>query len=596
MNSIPSLLLRLRREMERHGLSAWIIPTADPHLSEYLPEHWQARRVFSGFDGSAGTLVLTETQAQLWTDSRYWEQAALQLSGSGIELCKQIPSRHYIDALADMLPVQACAGIAPDMLSLSVRRRFQAAFADKGIRLCCDKDIAADIWADRPPLPKQPVYLHQAACVGADAADKLAQIRQEMAREGADFHLISSLDDIGWLCNLRGSDVPYNPVFLAYLLIGREHAVLFADSEKFGEAELARLHEAGIRLCRYEDVGSALAELSGSLMLDADKTAVATLSKLPEQVRLIERINPSALLKSQKNDREMNNIRQAMLQDGIALCGFFAEWEDKLARGVAMTECDIGEMLIAHRSQREAYVSPSFETIAGFNRNGALPHYRAEPETCSEIKGQGLLLIDSGAQYHSGTTDITRVVAVGTPTAEQKRDFTLVLKAHIALAQAVFPENLPAPMLDAVCRAPLWQEQCDYGHGTGHGVGYFMNVHEGPQVISYYSIPTPNHALKEGMLTSNEPGLYRSGKWGIRIENLVLCRKAEPKENGEFGEYLYFETVTLCPIDTRLVNRDLLNDGETAWLNGYHARVRDALLPYVEGAARDWLLAATGPI
>ena len=320
------------------------------------------------------------------------------------------------------------------------------------------------------------------------------------------------------------------------------------------------------------------------------------MAQLPDSVRLVESINPSTLFKSIKSAADIAHIRETMRQDGAALCGFFAELEQKLANGETVTELDIDTLLLAHRSRRPHFISPSFNTIAGYNANGALPHYSATPEANAVISGNGLLLIDSGGQYQGGTTDITRVMPVGTPTAAQKRDFTLVLKAHIALAQAVFPENTLSPMLDAICRAPLWQAQCDYGHGTGHGVGYFLNVHEGPQVISYHAAPNPNHAMKAGMFTSNEPGLYRPQQWGIRIENLVINQPVEQPAETAFGRFLCFETVTLCPIDTRLVDTALMTAAETEWLNRYHAEVREKLLPLVEGAARAWLEERTAAV
>ena len=353
------------------------------------------------------------------------------------------------------------------------------------------------------------------------------------------------------------------------------------------------LAESGIETADYESVVKAVADISDGLLVQADKTAVSTLQMLPSETRLIENINPSTLFKSVKSEADISHIRETMRQDGAALCGFFAELERKIADGERVTELDVDKMLYRHRSLRPHFVSPSFGTIAGFNANGALPHYSATEEAHSEISGNGLLLIDSGGQYWGGTTDITRVVAIGEVTDAQKQDYTLVLKAHIALAETVFPENIGSSLLDAVCRKPLWQAQCDYGHGTGHGVGYFMNVHEGPQVISYHAAPNPNQAMKAGMITSNEPGLYRPSKWGVRIENLVANRQVrQPKETG-FGQYLYFETLTLCPIDTRPVDLELLDEREISWLNTYHAEVREKLLPLVEGEAAAWLLAHT---
>ena len=597
MNTVSERLAALRQALRRHQLDAWLVPSADPHLSEYLPEHWQVRQWLSGFTGSAGTLVLTEHEAALWVDSRYYEQAAQQLNGSGIVMEKLENGRNHLDWLRDRLPENGVLGAAADMLSLSAKRRLQTLAGSAGGRLRDDVDAAGEVWgAARPALPQQPVYAHDDAFTDESAADKLARVRAFMREKGADWHLISSLDDIGWLTNLRGSDVEYNPVFLSYLLIGSDTATLFVDEAKLDAAVRARLQAAGIGTAAYGAVAEAVAALSGSLLLDADRTAASTLARLPENVRLIEHLNPAALFKSQKTERECQHIRQAMVQDGAALCGFFAEFEQKLADGTPMTELDIADMLTAHRSRQPHYISPSFGTIAGFNANGALPHYSATAEAHSAITGNGLLLIDSGAQYQNGTTDITRVVPVGETTAAQRRDFTLVLKAHIALARLVFPEEMPAPVLDAVCRAPLWAAQCDYGHGTGHGVGYFMNVHEGPQVIACRAAANPHHAMKVGMLTSNEPGLYRPGQWGIRIENLVLNRRVAQPQEQDFGTFLYFETVTLCPIDTRLVETALLTAEERDWLNAYHAEVRAKLEAHTTGAAKDWLLARTQPV
>ena len=593
MNPAAQRLAKLRQTMREHNLAAWIVPSADPHLSEYLPEHWQARVYFSGFTGSVGTLVVTADKAGLWADSRYWEQAAHQLQGSGIELQKVGEVAPYTDWLAAELPDGAAAGAAADMLSLTAKRQLETAFAAKNIRLDVSRDIADTVWADRPALPQETVFPHDAAFVSETAAAKLARVRAAMKEQGAAWHLISSLDDTAWLTNLRGSDVPYNPVFLSYLLIGADSATLFVDEAKLNPASRALLAEAGIATAPYAAVREALAGISDGLLVNPDKTAVSTLQLMPSENRLIENINPSALFKSVKSAADLDHVREAMRQDGAALCSFFAEFERNLADGTAMNELDIDTMLHKYRSARPNFVSLSFNTIAGYNANGALPHYAATPEAFSDITGSGLLLIDSGAQYLGGTTDITRVVPVGETTPEQKRDYTLVLKAHIALAETVFPENIGSTLLDAICRKPLWQEQCNYGHGTGHGVGYFLNVHEGPQIISYLTPANPNQTMKAGMITSNEPGLYRPGKWGIRIENLVASLPVASPQETEFGKFLHFETLTLCPIDTRPIDFGLLTKAEVRWLNAYHADVREKLLPLVDGEARDWLLLRT---
>ncbi len=590
----------LRAAIAEQNLSAIIVPSADPHLSEYLPAYWQAREWLTGFTGSVGTLVVTADFAGLWTDSRYWVQAAEQLAGTGIDLQKMasgMPS--YIEWLRDHLSAGDSVAIDGNVLSMAEQDRLKA-FDDKGITLITDRDVLSDIWRDRPALPAAKLYEHDDQFVSQSAASKLAAVRKGMTDAGATHHLLSSLDDIAWLTNLRGSDVDYNPIFLAHMLIENERATLFVDQNKVSSEIAKSLNDSGIALADYEAVQRALGQLTAedTLLLDPSKVAVGTLSKIADDVVFIERIAPSTMLKSIKSEADIEHIREAMRQDGAALCMFFADFEQRLAAGERLSELDVDSMLIEVRSRQPNYISPSFPTIAGFNENGALPHYRATAESFSELdsaKG-GLLLIDSGGQYQNGTTDITRVVGIGQVSQAQKRDFTLVLKAHIALASAVIPEGISSPAIDAICRAPLWQAQMDYGHGTGHGVGYFLNVHEGPQGISYNAATTKERAMRAGMLTSNEPGLYREGKWGIRIENLVVNQPiAQPSET-EFGEFLYFETVTYCPIDTRLIDKSLLNQVEIDWLNKYHNQVLTELKDRVDGAALEWLRARTQAI
>lgn len=596
MNTVSNYLSALREAMKAQGLDALVIPSADPHLSEYLPEHWQARRELSGFTGSVGTFVITADEAGVWVDSRYWEQAAKQLAGSGIELQKSGQVPPYNEWLAANLPENAAVGIPSDMVSLTGKRTLAQSLAAKNIRIEHPDNLLNQVWTSRPALPAETVFIHDPDYVSETAAEKLARVRAVMAEKGADYHLVSSLDDIAWLTNLRGSDVPFNPVFVSFLLIGKDSAVLFTEQCRLNAEAAAALQTAGITVEPYAQVAGKLAQIGGALLIEPNKTAVSTLVRLPESVRLIESTNPSTLFKSCKSEADIAHIREAMEQDGAALCGFFAEFEDIIGKGGSLTEIDVDTMLYCHRSARPGFVSLSFDTIAGFNANGALPHYSATPESHSTISGNGLLLIDSGAQYKGGTTDITRVVPVGTPTAEQKRDNTLVLKAHIALAEAVFPENIPSPLIDAICRKPLWQAQCDYGHGTGHGVGYFLNVHEGPQRIAFAAPATPETAMKKGMVTSIEPGLYRPGKWGIRIENLAANQAVADPQETEFGSFLYFETLTLCPIDTRLMDTALMTDGEIDWVNRYHAEVRRRLEPLTEGAAKAWLIKRTEPL
>lgn len=585
--------MNLRELMLEHDMAAWIIPTADPHLSEYLPEHWQARAWFSGFTGSAGVVVVTAQEACLWADSRYWEQAEYQLSGSDIVLEKLGFGRNHMDWLLERLPENARVGVAADMFSLADKRDFLAKTASKNWQLVLDKDLVDEFWLRRPPIPQEAIFVHEDKWVGATTTEKMAQVRHTMKELGAKYHLISALDDIAWLLNLRGEDVEFNPVFISHLLIDNEKAILFVDERKLEAEAKEKLAIACVQIAPYAQVVDELATLSGSLLLEPAKVAMSTLKRLPEKVKLIESMAPSSLLKAQKTAKEQEHIREAMRQDGAALCGFFAEFEEKLQAGEKLTELDVDDMLLVHRARQPNIVSASFETIAGFNGNGAMPHYRATFEKHSVIEGNGLLLIDSGAQYLNGTTDITRVIPIGETTQEQRDDFTYVLKAHIALARLVFPEGTLSPMLDAVCRQPLWQVQRDFGHGTGHGVGYFLNVHEGPQRIAYQATAQKVHAMREGMLTSNEPGLYRPNRWGIRIENLLLNQRVQNPAETEFGDFLCFETVTLCPIDTRLITIDLLTSDEKTWLNQYHQKVRQELANRVTDKAYDWLIKRT---
>ena len=593
----------LRETLAAQDITAIIVPSADPHLSEYLPEYWQARLWLSGFTGSLGTLVVTADFAGLWTDSRYWVHAADELQGTGIGLEKLAPGQpNHIDWLAAHLAEGDSVAIDGNVLSIAEQDRLLNAFDAHDITLITERDVLTAIWTDRPALPAAQLYRHDAPFVAQSAAAKLAAVRAGMAEAGATHHLLSSLDDIAWLTNLRGADVDYNPVFLAHMLISENAATLFIDNNKVGADIAKSLQDSGITLADYESVQEALAALTSEdlLLLDPSKVAVGTLSKMADDVGFIEQMAPSTLLKSVKSAADIEHVREAMRQDGAALCEFFATFERRLENGERLSELDVDSMLIEVRSQQPHYVSPSFPTIAGFNENGALPHYRATPEKFSYLDvdaGEGgLLLIDSGAQYQNGTTDITRVVGIGQVNAEHKRDFTTVLKAHIALARAHFPDGIASPLIDAICRAPLWQAQMDYGHGTGHGVGYFLNVHEGPQAIAYSASTPKERAMKAGMISSNEPGLYREGKWGIRIENLVVnTRVASPTET-EFGDFLHFETITYCPIDTRLIEPSLLDQVEVDWLNDYHRQVFAELKDRVAGAALEWLTERTKAI
>lgn len=585
-------LAAMRATMAAEGLDALLVPSADPHLSEYLPVYWQGRQWLSGFTGSVGTLVITQHFAGLWVDSRYWEQAERELAGSGIELMKLSPGQPgALDWLAEHVQPQGCAGVDGRTMALASARQLRERLGQRGARLVTDQDLLGRVWSDRPTLPSSPVYSHLAPYAVVGRAQKLAHVRQAMQAKGADSHFIATLDDIAWLFNVRGDDVSYNPVFLAFALIDAQRAQLFVAPGKVDEPLRQALREDGIEVRDYSEAAGALRQLppGSRLLVDPARVTCGLLEPLAEGVVLVEGSNPSTLSKACKAEGELEHVRRAMEQDGAALCEFFAWFEEALGSQV-VTELTVDEQLTEARARRPGFVSLSFSTIAAFNANGAMPHYRATDQSHAVIEGDGLLLIDSGGQYVGGTTDITRMVPIGQPSNVQKLDCTRVLKGMIALSRATFPRGVLSPMLDAIARAPIWADQVDYGHGTGHGVGYFLNVHEGPQVIAYQAAATPQTAMQEGMISSIEPGTYRPGQWGVRIENLVAARNAG---RSAFGEFLDFETLTLCPIDTRCLLSERLTKQEVCWLNTYHATVRERLTPLLEGKALAWLLSRT---
>ena len=590
---------KVRDALRRHGLAAVLVPSSDPHLSEYLPERWQGRQWLSGFTGSMGTLVVGLVEAALFADSRYWVQAEAELSGSGIALVR-IPTgtaTWHLDWLASHVKRGETVGVDGSVLGLGAAAALRSALSAGGIGLQTDFDVLAEVWPERPGLPTAPVYEHCAPEAPLARTAKLAEVRAAMQRHGATHHFVSTVDDIAWLLNLRGADVDYNPVFLAHLLISARDATLYVDARKVDAALVARLAADGVRTAPYADTAGALAALPTEAVLLIDPKRVTLGLREHARVPLVEAINPSTLLKSRKSADEAVHVRAAMIEDGAAMCEFYAWFEAALAdpkRTEPITELTIDERLSAARARRPGFVGLSFGTIAAFNANGAMPHYRATAASHATIEGDGLLLIDSGGQYRGGTTDITRVWPIGAVNAAQRRDYTRVLQGTMALSRTRFPRGTLSPMLDAIARAPLWAHGLDYGHGTGHGVGYFLNVHEGPQTISR-TLPDPAMAMEPGMITSIEPGLYRPGQWGIRIENLVMNVPARI-ETSEFGEFLEFETLTLCPIDTRCIERELLRADEIEWLNAYHATVRSRLAPMVSGAALDWLTVRTAPI
>jgi Xaa-Pro aminopeptidase len=586
----------LRAAMKKHDLAGYVVPTADPHLSEYPPSRYGTREWLTGFTGSVGTLLVTADFAGLWVDSRYYVQAEAELAGTGIEMMRldAVAALGHVDWLSSNAQKGTRVGVDAQVLGVASGRALATALEARGVSLVTDLDLADEVWLDRPALPAAPVTEHASMFATTSRKEKLAAVRSAMQAHGADVHLISSLDDIAWLFNLRGADVEYNPVFVAHALIEKERARLFIGEGKIAAPLAAALKADGVDIEPYQDTTKALSALADgqAILVDPRRVTLGMTQAIAKGVKVIDAINPSTLAKSQKTNSDIAHVREAMRRDGLALAEFFAWFESALGRE-RITELTVDEKLTAERAKQPDFVSQSFSTIAAFNANGAMPHYRATEQSHAVIEGDGLLLIDSGGQYLCGTTDITRVVPIGTPSAEQKRDYTLVLKGMINLSVAVFPRGTRSGQLDALARAPIWAAGVEYGHGTGHGVGYFLNVHEGPQSISPSAPNDASTAMLPGMITSNEPGIYRPGQWGVRIENLVAN---VVKTTTQFGDFLGFETLTMCPIDTRCIDFSLMRSDELTWLDHYHATVFDRLSSGLSSGALAWLKERTMPV
>ena len=596
MDSAPRIAA-LRHVMSQQGIAAVIVPSADPHLSEYLPERWKGRKWLTGFRGSVGTLVVTADFAGLWTDSRYFEQAERDLAGGPVQLMRLriAHTPEHVDWLVEHLPAGASVAMPGDVLGLAAREQMLERFKGKQIQLRTDLDLLDAAWPDRPALPEASVREHAPAFAIASRAERLARVRGAVRAHDATHHLVSALDDIAWITALRGNDIPYNPVFLAHMLIGPDRATLFITPGKIPPALAARLSSDGIDLAPYGEVTRALKELpeKSALLLDARRVVCALVDALPAGVQCVETTNPSQRFKALKTEPELDQVRRTMEKDGVAMVRFLRWLENALDKGDALTEVSIAEKLQGYRAAQPDFVSESFATIAGYEANGALPHYRATSAHHAKLERQGLLVLDSGGQYEGGTTDITRTLPLGDLTPEQRRDYTLVLQGMIALARARFPRGTTGQQLDALARAPIWAEGVNYGHGTGHGVGYFLNVHEGPQSIRPALPGETGAALEAGMITSNEPGIYRPGRHGVRIENLIAT---VPAGRSEFGDFLSFETLTLCPIDVRPLERERLRRDEIDWLNGYHRTVNERLGPSLNVDERAWLQQRCAPL
>ncbi len=591
---IRERIVALRDAMKKHQIDAYIIPSSDAHLSEYVPARWKSREWISGFTGSAGTVVVTADKAGLWTDSRYFLQATDQLNGTGIDLYKlmlpETPSIH--EFLLHELKEGLTVGLDGGSYSAADSRTLQTVLAKKGIKLNTSVDLINNIWEDRPAIPGNKIFELPVEITGQSVSDKLDAINNQLRKDGADCLILAALDEVAWTFNIRGNDVAYNPVAVSYAFISEEESVLFIGPDKLTTEIADHLKKEGVTLADYGKVKSYLSRLPETthIFLDPGKTNVSLFNAIPKNCVKIEGITPANHLKSIKNETEIEGFRNALVKDGIALTRFYIWLEKQLASGAKETEISISEKLSSLRAEQPLYVSDSFNTICGYAGHGAIVHYSATPETDATIRAEGILLMDSGAQYLDGTTDITRTVALSEPTETMKKDFTRVLKGHISLAKCKFPVGMRGSQLDILARKALWDAGINYLHGTGHGIGHCLNVHEGPQSIRMEENPV---TLKPGMVMSNEPAMYRTNEYGIRTENMMVIR--EDSET-EYGKFLSFETLTLCYIDTNLVIVPMLSAREHAWLNKYHQLVYDKLSPHLTEEEAAWLKEKTREI
>ncbi|MCM1505391.1 MAG: aminopeptidase P family protein [Muribaculum sp.] len=586
---IVSRIGKLRDKMKQNDIDLAIVPHVDPHQSEYMSAHWHLREYFSGFSGSAGTLVVTATEALLWADSRYFLQAAEQLEGTGIKLMKiALPGTPTINEyITSTLKPNQKVGIDGMLFSVNAFNELKNLLAKKGIGLVADFKPTDGIWLDRPALPDNKIFIHDESICGQSCSSKIADVLAEAKKSGADSTVVCALDAIAWVLNLRGSDVKYNPVFTAFLYLAEPESILFIDHSKLTPEVETYLHANNITTAPYESLGEFLGKLpsEAKVLVDPASSSSSVATALGDRCILGD--SPIALMKGIKNPVQLKGMIEAHIRDGVALTKAFMEIERKLSTGERLTEMGVAEILSHYRGLHEYYFDDSFGTICGYRGHGAIVHYEADEKSDAELKPDGLLLIDSGAQYLDGTTDITRTISLGNPTDDERHDFTLVLKGHIGLASAVFPEGTRGSQLDILAHLPLWKEGKTYLHGTGHGVGHFLNVHEGPHSIRTNENPVTIHA---GMVTSNEPGLYITGKYGIRTENVIL---AEEAFDTEYGKYLRFRTITMFPIDITLCDTSIMSDDEICWINEYHKTVRETLSPRLNDEELKWLKNAT---
>ena len=581
----------LQEKMKQHNIDAFIVFSADPHMSEYLPEEWQERTWLSGFTGSAGFVVVTQNKAALWTDGRYFVQAPVELEGSGIELMKEgvEGTPNYIDWIKQQVNEDGKVAVNALTTSHINWKTLEQKLSSKNIEIV-DMPLLQEVWTNRKTQTKlNRVFTHPIELAGKSTTEKLKDIRDKIKEIGATAHIISSLDDVAWTLNLRGSDVQCNPVFLAYILLTQEDTVLFVDREKLEDNALEQLETAKVKVMPYEDFFSFLQNLTNQKVLLSPNTNQSVVNALKDNNQIIEAAVPGNLMKAQKNSTELEGFRKVMVKDGVAMVNFLY-WLTHNAGKESMDEFSIGEKLRSFRAEQENFVGESFGSIIGFKGNGAIVHYSAKKEGSKEVTNDGSILIDSGGQYLEGTTDITRTLALGNVSEEFKTNATLVLQGMIRLSMVKFPKGTKGVQLDAIARLPLWMQAKDYAHGTGHGVGSFMNVHEGPQNIRKDMNP---QELLLGMVCSNEPGFYVENEYGIRHENLIAVKESQKTESGTFYE---FETLTLCPFFKDIIRKELLSETEINWLNNYHKTCEEKLASYLEGEVKTWFLELVKPL
>ncbi len=592
MKETGKRLEKLREFMKTRGYAAYIITGGDPHMSEYVAPRWRTREYFSGFSGSAGVLVVTPGKAGLWTDFRYWIQAEGELSLSGVDLFKagQTGVIPFIDWIASELnpgDVAACEGSA---VSLSQAREWSGRLKGRNISLADSGPLPNGLWEDRPAAPATELYTLPLSLAGVDRKEKAEQVRLLLEHHGCEGTFLSSLDDIAWLLNIRAMDVKMNPVALAYCWLGKEETILFTEMGRIRPKSAAELEADGVRIRAYGDYRDFLTTLSPrKIYLSGERNSWEIANLLPADGETRNGTELTAVLKSRKNPVEIDCFHKAMVQDGVAMVNFLC-WIKGAVKKAPLSETDAARRLREFRAAQPGFIEESFSPISAYGPNGALCHYDPKEETAALLREDGIYLIDSGGQYEGATTDITRTIALGSASEEQKIDYTLVLKGHIHLSRAVFPEGTRGFQLDTLARQYLWDRMKNYGHGTGHGVGAFLNVHEGPHSISFRLLDFP---LLEGTVSSNEPGLYREGRYGIRIENLIHTVRAG---ESEFGEFLKFETLTLCPYERELIDLSLLTEEERRWVDEYHRRVFDVLSGLVDGKSENWLRNACAPL